>query len=327
MPDPVTHYTFGKQLFSRLPANLQEQIDFSIYERALQGPDPWSTLGFWGGRAKAYAVRSSVMHQQKTGPFLQELMNEAKDADAKEVFSLLAGFLCHYCLDKAAHPYIVCKGGFYDGTKETRHLRGGHVRMERSIDCYFIRRFYRKVPWRFSLAKNIFKHKRYPESLKKPINAACERVYGWKDSFDLFNRALRDERLFYRLMQDPFGFFHYLLRPLSHGTNNYSLYSYYRRDTDSSQLDYLNEAHHPWPHPYDPATVCTDSFFDLYNHAMEEALGMILDGYGMIFEGKEQKALPFQDWNYSTGLSCGDEKNGNPPICQPLIYKKKYINQ
>lgn len=327
MPDPVAHYTFGKQLFSHLPEKVQKQIDCSIYERALQGPDPWSTIGFWGGRAKAYANRSSVMHQQKTGLFLKELMNEAKGADAKSVFSLLAGFLCHYCLDKAAHPYIICKGGVYDGTKETKHLRGGHVRMERSIDCYFIRRFYQKVPWRFSLVKNIFKLKKYPESLKKPIDEACKRVYDWEDSFNLFNRALRDERFFYRLMQDPFGIFHYLLRPLSYGANNYSLYSYYRRDTDSSQLDYLNEKHHPWHHPYDAATVFTDSFLDLFDQAMEAARGMILDGYEMIFEGKEQEALPFQNWNYSTGLSCGDEKNENTPVCEPLIYKNKYRNQ
>ncbi len=327
MPDPVTHYTFGKQVFSRLPSEIQQQIDLSVYERALQGPDPWSDLGFWGGKAKQYAVRSGILHTQKTGLFLQELMRQAQGDCKKPVFSLLAGFLCHYCLDKTTHPYIICKGGVYDGTKTTRHLRGGHVRLERSIDSYYIRRIYKKTPWRFSLAKNIFKCKRYPESLREPLDTVFKQVYNWENGFDLFNRALHDERLFYSLMQDPCGIVHYLLRLVSFGSNNYCLYSYYRRETDSSQLDYLNEKHLLWHHPFNPNTAYTDSFLELFEQATAEALRMIAKGYDIIFASKACGVLTFGEFNYSTGLPCEDERNSKEPVCEPLIYKNQYKNQ
>ncbi len=326
MPDPVTHYVFGTQLLSRLPSEVRDNIDLPIFERAVQGPDPWSTLGFWGGKNKRYAVRSSIMHKQNTGAFLRALMQEAKGDCAKLTFSVLAGFLCHYCLDKNAHPFIICKGGEYDGTKETYHLRGGHVRLERSIDSLYIRRVYKKAPWRFSLAKNIFRLKQLPEGLRLPLERAFKQVYNWDNGFDLFNRALWYERIFYTLMQDPFGLVQTLFRPLSHGSNNYCVYSYYRRETDPKILDYLNEKHTTWHHPLDHSLSYTDSFFDLLEKSEKEAKEMITDAYNSIFCGQETGELPFLNYNYSTGFMCDDSRNKNAPAFEPLVYKNYYQN-
>ena len=217
MPDPVTHGVFSGEVMSELPEEIQAAIDLPVFGRALQGPDPWSVIGFYGGKNKKYACRSSIMHKSHTGAFLAALSEQTRKYPLTPVFSVLVGTICHYCLDKWTHPYIICKGGFYDGTAETRGQIGGHVRLERAIDSYYIRRCYGVVPWHFSIPARLLSLKAYPESLREPLNRAYHQVYGWEATFDHINASLRDERRFYRLMRDPYGVVRMLLSPVSRG--------------------------------------------------------------------------------------------------------------
>lgn len=314
MPDPVTHFVFGQQVMAQMPEDIQKVVEKPVYQRALQGPDPWSCLGFYGGKAKRFSRYGVQMHKSKTGQFLTELTKQSKQHP--ELFSVLAGNICHYCLDRAAHPYIVCKGGTRDG---------GHTRLERAVDSYYIRSIYGKKPWRFSLPRQIMSCKQYPETLRHGLNAVYQEVYGWEDIFPLINQSLRDERLFYGLMQDPLGIVHWLLRLIPGRKTNYSMYSFFHRDIDGKKIDYLNEEHNPWQHPFDPSVQSTASFFDLFDRAKEEAAALIRAAYNWIFGGGEN--LPaFENSNYSTGLDCDDPRNGEQPLCQPLVYSGKYWN-
>lgn len=321
MPDSVTHYWFGRQILAALDDTVRGCIHEGIYERALQGPDPWSTSGFYGGSGKRYAGRSSVMHKEKTGQYLLALTDAAKEQEL--MFSVLAGNLCHYCLDRRMHPYIICKGGAYDGTPATYHLRSGHVRLERAIDSYVIRRCYGKKPWRFSIPKEILKLKQYPENLRVPLDKVLLRVYGWENGFSAWNRSLRDEAAFYGLMQDPVGIVRFLLRPVSRGRTDYSAYSYYRRDIRG--VDYMNDSRKPWRHPFDPAVISTDSVADLMAQAQKDAVEMICAAWQVVYEGQ---ALPLEQYygnsNYSTGFDCEDPRNRQTPISEPLNYPGKY---
>lgn len=325
MPDPVTHHCFGRQVLAELEEPVRSRIDPGVFDRALQGPDPWSTIGFFGGPGKRYACRSGIMHKEKTGAFFVSLARAAREEPESPVFSFLAGFLCHYCLDRLAHPYIICRGGWSDGTEATRAQRGGHVRLERAIDCWFIRKEYGKVPWHFSIPRQILSLKRYPESLRQPLDRVFFQVYGWEDTFDLLNASLRDERRFYALMQDPLGAAHYLLRPLSEGRTDYCMYSYYRRD--SGELDCMNFRRAPWRHPYAPERVSDASFLDLFGQAKTEVREMLRAAYSFIYlGGKEELEACFGSSNYATGLDCLDSRNLENPNCDPMDFGGRYWN-
>lgn len=327
MPDPVTHHVFGRQVIDLLPEQIRAAVELPVFDRAVQGPDPWSTIGFFGGKKKQYANRSGIMHKQNTGLFLRTLAEKAGQDMSVPTFSVLAGMICHYCLDRLAHPYIICKGGEYDGTEATRPQSGGHVRLERAIDSYYIRHIYGKVPWRFPMPMRIMGLRKLPESLRPVLDETYRQAYGWEDSFDLLNNALRCERLFYTLMQDPFGLVHMLLRPVSGGKTNYCIYSFYHREVDSSRLDYLNETHAPWRHPFDPSIVFTASFFDLFEQAKMEAVAMVQTAYDWV-TGKKTDPVEqiFGNSNYSTGFDCDDPRNLRKPVCEPLVYGGKYWN-
>lgn len=327
MPDPVTHYVFGRQVIALLPDRVCAEVELPVFDRSVQGPDPWATIGFLGGKKKRYAKRSSIMHKRDAGLFLTALLQKAGQDMTVPTFSVLAGLICHYCLDRIAHPYIICKGGEYDGTEQTRAQSGGHVRLERAIDSYYIRQVFGKTPWRFPMHRHIMGLKKLPESLRPALDEVYQQVYGWENSFDLINSSLRNERQFYALMRDPLGIVHMLLRPLSRGKTNYCIYSFYRRDVDGSRLDYLNEKRMPWHHPFDPELVSTASFFDLFEQAKQDAVTMVLEAYKWIIG--DWSGLPeriFGNDSYSTGFDCADPRNMNKPVCEPLIYGGKYWN-
>jgi len=323
MPDSVTHYWFGQQVYAALDAPIRACIHDGIYSRALQGPDPWSTSGFYGGGRKQFAARSSVMHKEKTGRYLLALTDGAKEQ--KLMFSVLAGNLCHYCLDRLVHPYIICKGGDYDGTPATYHLRGGHVRLERAIDSHIIRSAYGMTPWHFSIPEKIMLLKRYPESLQEPLDRVFRQVYGWENGFSALNDSFRDEAGFYGLMQDPLGIAHYLLRLVSGGPTNYCMYSYYRRDVNPAEVDYMNENHTAWRHPFDQTVISTASVPDLFQQAQIDAVGMICAAYRVVY-GAENLLLEkiYGNSHYSTGFDCDDPRNQRKPVFEPLIYPSKY---
>ena len=323
MPDPVTHYIFSHQVLGELPMNIAQKIDILVFDRALQGPDPWSFIGFYGGRNKKYSCRSAIMHREKTGDFLWLLAELAQKEKCDEVFTFLAGFLCHYCLDKIAHPYIICKGGVYDGQASTEHLKNGHLRMERAIDKYFIQSTYGKKPHKYSIPRHIMKLRKYPESMRAPLDAVFQSIYGWECAFELFNASLRDERIFYGLMQDPFGVVYRLFRPLSKGKTNYSMFSYFYPETELVHTDYLNEKHISWKHPYDESCVSEASFAELIENAKQDAIHMIKFAFEFIYLDKVVLlSQEFGNYNYSTGLAWDDCRNYTEPRCEPLLSKK-----
>ena len=320
MPDPVTHYVFANEVFKDLPDEIKDILDSVVLGRASLGPDPWSYLGFYGGKNKKYSVRSSLLHKTNTGKFLTTLTEGIKDFSSYSAFSFLAGAVCNYCLDKTTHPYIIYKSGYYDGTKETLSQQGGHALMERAIDSYFIRTIYKKKPWRFSIAKNVMPLKSFPKGLKPLIDNVYKEVYGFEDSFNLLNKALKDEKLFYILVQDPLGLFYKITGLLA---KRYQVYSYYHKDIDSKKLDYMNLKKEEWNHPNHRETISTLSFLELFDDAKKESVKIITSAYNWIYKNKKISLEDlYGNYNYSTGFDCADERNDSPPVCQPLIFKE-----
>lgn len=323
MPDPVTHYYFSYKILSELDAEISSKIEEPVFERALQGPDPWSAIGFFGGKEKQHCKRSSIMHKEKTGNFFISLTNEVKESKDTSLFSFLVGFICHYYLDKTTHPYIICKGGEYDGTKDTYNLRNGHVRIEHLIDSYYIRHYYKKKPWHFSIPKEIFKLKQYPESLSDPLNKIFKTVYGWDNAFKLFNKSLHHQSLFYRLMQDRFGILKFLLGFISHKNTDYTVFSYYKPDTAIGDADYMNECKAFWHHPYDNEIESNESFFELFNIAKEKSKEIITLVYNYIYKNEDISLSElFENNSYSTGFDCDDHRNLNIPVYESIFNNK-----
>ena len=93
-----------KKLLECLKPEIAAFIDPSIFCMSVMGPDPFFCYLFFARRfRRGIQLRGKIMHQEKTRAVLIEL---ARRSHSREMFSFLAGFLCHFALDSVAHPYI-----------------------------------------------------------------------------------------------------------------------------------------------------------------------------------------------------------------------------
>ena len=325
MPDLVAHIYYSEQVAAALPPEIREKTRSLLYPYAAVGPDVWFPCGFYGTKDKALAPRGGHMHENETGAFLTALTERCRVSEARDLlFAYLAGYLCHYTMDRTCHPYIVYRTGDYLGTPETLRYRGNHTRLERAIDVWIIREKYRSNPRRFNLNRRCLPMRRIPEALREDFTAVYDRVYGWPDAFDALNRAIRDHHFLYWLVWDPTGVLNQATKLTDNGASGYDYryFSYQGRDIDEEKLDYLNLRHAPWRNFADPSLVSTESFPQLMDRAKEDAVNIISEIYNYVYFGKgslEEIRHRIGNASYTSGLDCRDARNFGAKTYDPLF--------
>ncbi len=325
MPDLVTHVWFAAEVAASLPPEIRNRLDARLCAYTSAGPDVWFPCGFYGGPDKALAPRGGYMHENDTGAFLTGLVRRCRESGARDaLFSYLSGYLCHYCLDTAAHPYIVYRTGNYEQTPETLRFRGNHTRLERAIDVHIIREKYRSGTRRFNLVRRCLPLGKLPECLKEDIDELYREVYGWEDVWAALNRAIRDHRLLYWLLRDTTGLLNRLTPFFDNGVSvyDYRYFSYQGRDLDGSGIDYLNLRHTPWRNFADASLVSAESFPELTDRAAAKAKELISAAYDYVYRGSgdlDEISQRIGNASYTSGLDCRDPRNRAPGVFDPLF--------
>ena len=325
MPDLVAHIWFSERVAAALPPEVRSKTGHLLYPYAAVGPDVWFPLGFYGTKDKPLAKRGGHMHENETGAFLTALTERCRTSKARDLlFAYLAGYICHYAMDRTCHPYIVYRTGDYLGTPETLRYRGNHTRLERAIDVWIIREKYGSDPRRFNLNRRCLPLRRLPEALREDITAVYDKVYGWPDAFDALNRAIRDHHLLYWLVRDTTGVLNQLTKLTDNGVSGYDYryFSYQGRDIDGKKLDYLNLSHAPWKNFADPALVSTESFPELADRAEADAVDIIQKIYNYVYlkQGTlTELSARIGNASYTSGLDCRNEKIFGEKTCDPLF--------
>ena len=322
MPDIVTHFCFAGKVFERLPENLREKTDRAVYDHTAAGPDVWFSYRFYNGRKKQNKhLRGGRMHREKTGEFLLALAERCRIAADRDVlFSYLAGFLCHYALDKTAHPYIVYRTGQYDGTEETRKYRGNHTLLERAIDHTFLKSWGRTL-WSAPITGKILRMKKIPESIAEDLDAVYGSVYGWEDVSKDLTICAKDQRLFYFLVQDPTGILNEIVKYADNGVSKQEYFSLSYAGRDQGSTDILNLKKLPWRHPNDPEIRSDESFTELFERAAEEAVRLILAAKAWVSGNDSEFPEILGSDSYETGLLWSDARNNAAKEYDPLPLK------
>lgn len=118
MPTTYAHYRFGRDVYKRLPARLQEVVRShgGLYNIGLHGPD---LLFYYKVYQKNPVSRTGFdMHTRPGKEFFQQAARIMKKTDRKYAgrsrlsfaassgYAYLFGFLCHFALDSNCHPYV-----------------------------------------------------------------------------------------------------------------------------------------------------------------------------------------------------------------------------
>lgn len=306
MPDIVVHAAFGKEVRQALPEEIRSRLSDAPYTFALFGPDLWFLHRPW----KRREGRGRMMHTTRPGAFLMALADRVRRSDApEELFSYLAGFLCHYALDSVTHPYII------HITEEKHRFPRSHMSFEHELDLEELRRagLDRR---RHAITENYFPRCRLPESIREDIDAVFRSVYGWEGCWSALNRAAGRHHLVYRIIENPAGLFSRLARLTRHPQLKAFSYS----ESRFSGFDVENNRREEWTRSHEPDVSSAATFGELRAEALRQALRMIESAWRCLFLSeisREELAGIIGNRSYLSGLDAGDPRNLRFPSLLP----------
>ena len=274
MPAATTHVEFARDVYARLPEELQKTItDLPLYCLGSQGPD----LFFF---SHAYFLPGSLswMGSRLHGEKVEEVLRWM-DAYTKErplLRSYYAGYLCHYALDSSCHM-IICSYARKEAERRGCTDSEAHFALEGELDIWALRR-HNKLPEHYSVYDDLKVSKDAAVKLARMYNLMLLEIFGTYIS----ERKLREA---------IFGI-HRLTKALKPG----SLNKYRAADRLENILrmpklitgmmldgkgakdpDVLNEEHTVYTNVDYPELTDSRSFAELYELAEEKAAVLYAD--------------------------------------------------
>ena len=306
MPDIVVHAAFGRDVKQALPEEIRRKLSDDPYTFALFGPDLWFLYRPW----KRREGRGRMMHTTRPGAFLMALADRVKASAAPEdLFSYLAGFLCHYALDSVTHPYIIHL------TEEKYDFPRCHMSFEHSLDMRELRRAGLEGRCH-AITEHYFPLCRLPESIRGDIDAVFQSVYGWKHCWSALNHASQRHHLVYRVIENPSGLFSRLTRLTRHPR----LKSFSYSESHFNHIDVENDGKREWRHSHEPSVSSFATFAELRKEALDLAVRMIAAAYRCLFLSeisREELAEIIGNRSYLSGLDADDPRNRRFPSLLP----------
>ena len=281
MPAIMTHDFFGKDVYaaneSLIGASHDERDAFLLGN---QGPDPLFYLVI-SPRYKDYFALGSDMHHIAPSELLAALKESlcVLEPDERAIGRAYAlGFLCHYTLDRAMHPFVysqqfaICDAGV-DGLDNSD---GGEVHGE-------IEREFDEMALYTKLGCTIRAYKPYREVLHasdtvldvvgKMYAFAAMRAYRMFPPRELFGQAVRNFRRIQHAFYSPGSAKAAAVDAVETRVlrRNHSLYkSMAHRDNPTLVSAFDNREHAEWENPFTHERS-TASFWDIFEAAKPEA--------------------------------------------------------
>lgn len=280
MPAIVTHDQFGREALTKPYASfLSSKREQKAFRLGNQGPDPLFYCVANPSLA-SYGHLGSQMHHERPAAFLCALHRNLAHlpATAQPVArAWAAGFVCHYLLDRTAHPLVyaqertLCAAGV-DGLTE-RDGNEVHAIIESTIDEVVL--FTRTGKTTAGLRPRCAAPRCDAQSLAAIsylVTLAVEDVYHLAVRPDLFAKSVRAFRAVDGLVfKSPSGRRRAVLGRIERVFRPHSfIQAMTPRDVRATSCEFDNHEHSAWENPFTHATS-TDSFFDLFAQAQDEA--------------------------------------------------------
>lgn len=314
MPSSVTHYYFAGDVYNSLDSSIKRRLKSNLNDMKTfgQGPDPYFFYDFHLSKRakKVFEINRAMQHSRINEHFtkLINYINQKEYYDNPMVLSYLYGQICHYALDTTAHPYIIyLSGGYNEKDKETYKYNGLHEKIEYFIDIYMINEREKVSPKKYKVYKEIFKLDNFNEELKDVIDTVVKDVYGYNGASDIYYKSIMDMKRFYYVFNyDRWGIkkIVYSIMDMICGNRMVKKKELSFNVKPNEHLEYLNFDKKEWNHPCDKSEKYNESFFELYNKAIDKATVIISEVDKMLKEEKiDNKKIErlFGDADYGTG--------------------------
>lgn len=283
MPAVIAHFLFERRVLKRLERDGAPVFCRSAADIGAQGPDmlyfhrvfPWEP-------GRSYARQGVPIHHlppaRLFGCFRETIRRTLPGPEREAMLGYLEGFLCHYALDRAVHPFVLywqerlaAAEPFY-----SPRINQYHHRIESALDTLTLRRLTGRRIGDFRLAETAPPAVRQRDlAIGKLYRPVMQELLGLSSvRAEQLATAPADMRRALAYMTDR-GHLreHLAYRPLETLLHQGPFLTALMRP-EEPERDYANLAHRRWENPFTGA-VSHASFFDLMEEAAEEAQRMI----------------------------------------------------
>lgn len=258
MPALMTHKFFGDRVLEDLPSGLiSTEAERMAFTLGCQGPDPL----FFRWRAfpaeiKASSRLGSAAHASNMSAALEALRDGVGHLPASEAAigrAFVLGWLCHYTLDRNAHPFIYSMQ--FAAIEANPELEGApsevHAVIEADLDSWLLWKQYHLEPAEFPIADCVASAPQVLRVVGALIANMAAVAYHSFITPATFADAILDMHTLYTVAE-PYGSYpsraigalerkiraHSLIQSLTH------------RSLPDHRTSWANEQHETWEHPF-----------------------------------------------------------------------------
>ena len=282
MPACIAHMLFAQRVL-----RLCEQRGIPLYDRELaligaQGPDVFFFHRAFPWQPGKRGFRAGIsMHHGSPQKLMEAFRDSVKAETIRPDFArgYMQGFLCHYALDRTAHPFIL----YWQERLQREQPDYGktdsqyHFRIESALDTLLLRRETGRTIRDFPLTSLIppDREGRYA-ALGRLYLPLYRKLFHQPDvTVARIVQAPGDMRQALFWMTDRRGLRSTALRGAETLLRTGPIGTSLLRPLDADDWDYANEAHRRWHNPFRPELFSTMSFYELCEQAAVEAVDMI----------------------------------------------------
>lgn len=212
MPGLIAHYICGLRALRAMPQEAAEAIGRHrrLYNIGCQGPD----IFFYHGPASVSREVREIgarMHRTNVRSFMRNMaegLAALQKPEREAAFAYASGYLAHYALDCAAHPFVYAKTGVLKGTEGARdklkHLEN-HVSFESAIDTILLKKMAGKRPKDVDLLNLVWVNKKEAAIGADFVGKCIKKTYGVGISGHRVLSAMNYMALWTRLLQSEKG--------------------------------------------------------------------------------------------------------------------------
>lgn len=276
MPNIITHTLFADEFLEDASTSLQEWLlpRKQLVEIGANGPDFLFFHGLSPTRAfQKTSLRKlgSKVHSQHIREFYQcalACIRKEKDREIqKDMTAYLMGHLMHWSLDSTAHPYVYYRTGC-----KSAQSSWWHHRFESLIDAIMLKVKREQTIQDFKAYTITDASLEQVRAIARIYVPVARQIYGVDVKPHQILESIEDwnfmQKVFYDASGKKFHFFYNIEKM----TNTESAVSgFFVPNQPEDPFDTINLLHKEWVHPCDDEIKSTESFFDLYDRAMDKA--------------------------------------------------------
>jgi len=319
MPSSMTHNYFMLDVYNKLDESIKNNIIIEDAKTFAQGPDIFYFYNMClGKKSNKYRKMGNYMHKHNINLYFKNIINyiiDNKLENDKQCISFLYGSIAHFVLDSVIHPFVFYKTGvFIKGMPDTYKYNGLHQEMEYYLDAYMIFQNEKIEAKKFKMYKHLLNNSKLSNNTLNLIGNVIENTYGYENMDKVYDRCIKDMKLFYKLFNyDPYGIKMFLYGLLDIITPRKFIrkkkFSFFL--THNSKKHYLNLEKNEWNHPVDLYETYNYSFIELYIIALDKTCNIINEINKILnSDRKNDKKIEklFNNLSYITGKDCYEER-------------------